>query len=39
MHQYRIPIPRGNVAFNRREAIVIARQFGPDYVNGWAIKA
>ena len=39
MHQYRIPIPRGNVAFNRKEAIVIARQFGPDYTNGWAIKA
>ena len=39
MHQYNIPIPRGNVAFNSKEAFVIARKFGTDYDNRFVIKA
>ena len=39
VHQYRIPIPRGNVAFNGKEAYIIARKFGSDYSGDFFIKA
>lgn len=39
LHQYNIPIPRGNVAFNSKEAFVIARKFGTDYARRFVIKA
>lgn len=31
MHRYRVPIPKGQVAFNKHEAFNIARTFGIDY--------
>ena len=31
MHWYRIPIPRGHVAFTAQEAFNVARSFGTDY--------
>ena len=31
LNQYNIPIPRGNVAFNGKEAVVIGRKFGANY--------
>lgn len=39
LHQYNIPLPRGNVAFNHKEAVYIARKFGLDYDGGFVIKA
>ena len=39
LHQYNIPMPRGNVAFNHKEAFVIARKFGADYKGKFVIKA
>ena len=39
MHRYRIPIPLGNVAFNQKEAYVIARKFGGDYDKPYIVKA
>lgn len=39
LNQYNIPIPRGNVAFNSKEAFVIGRKFGPDYNNRFVVKA
>ena len=31
MHRYRVPIPRGHVAFTAQEAFNVARSFGTDY--------
>lgn len=31
MHKYRVPIPRGQVAFNADEAFNVARSFGSEY--------
>lgn len=28
LHKYRVPIPLGNVAFNGKEAFLVAKQFG-----------
>ena len=39
MHEYRIPIPRGTVAFSGKEAFVIARKFGSDYTSPFVVKA
>ena len=39
LHQYNIPLPRGNVAFNHKEAFVIARKFGADYRGKFVVKA
>ena len=37
--QYNIRVPRGAVAFNSKEAVVIARKFGVDYREKFVIKA
>ena len=34
MHRYRVPIPRGHVAFTAQEAFNVARSFGTDYEPG-----
>ena len=34
MHRYRVPIPRGHVAFTPQEAFNVARSFGTDYSPG-----
>ncbi len=39
MHNYRIPIPLGQVAFNAKEAFVVARKFGTDYNKPFVVKA
>lgn len=39
LYQYNIPLPRGNVAFNHKEAFVIARKFGGDYQGKFVVKA
>lgn len=39
MDKYNIPIPRGNVAFNAKEAVVIARKFGNDFNSSFVVKA
>ena len=39
MHRYLIPIPRGDVAFNAREAYTIARKFGHDSKRKFVVKA
>lgn len=51
MLKYRIPVPlvrikfelishfQGTVAFNAKEAYVIARKFGPDYNRKFVVKA
>jgi hypothetical protein len=36
---YNIPIPRGNVAFNAKEAFTIGRKFGADYSGRFVVKA
>lgn len=28
LSKYRVPVPSGNVAFNSKEALLVARQFG-----------
>ena len=33
MHRYRIPIPRGNVAYTAEEAVATAKAFGDDVDN------
>lgn len=32
-------MPRGNIAFNHKEAFVIARKFGSDYKGKFVVKA
>ena len=32
MHRYMVPIPKGQVAFTKKEAFNIARSFGSDFV-------
>jgi succinyl-CoA synthetase beta subunit len=39
LSQYNIPIPRGNIATNSKEAYVIARKFGSDYKGKFVVKA
>ena len=39
LYWFGIPIPRGNIAFNAKEAFVIARKFGPDYKGKFMLKA
>jgi hypothetical protein len=39
LHQYNIPLPRGNVAFNSKEAFFIGRKFGLDYKGKFVVKA
>lgn len=39
MQKYNIPIPRGNLATNAKEAVVIARKFGPDHEHNFVVKA
>ena len=39
MHRYRVPMPKGQVAFNAREAFNIARSFGTDYSGQFVVKA
>ena len=39
MHRYRVPIPKGQVAFNSIEAFNIARTFGIDYGRSFVVKA
>jgi succinyl-CoA synthetase beta subunit len=36
---YNIPLPRGAVAFNSKEAYVIARKFGGEYRGKFVVKA
>lgn len=38
LHQFNIPVPRGNVAFNSKEAFYIARKFGADYSGKFVVK-
>ena len=39
LHGYRVPIPRGHVAFNGKEAYTIARKFGSEYSKKFVVKA
>jgi succinyl-CoA synthetase beta subunit len=39
LHKYRVPIPLGNVAFNGREAFLVAKQFGQHKKMDYVIKA
>ena len=39
LHQYDIPFPRGNIAFNHKEAFTIARKFGSEYRGKFVLKA
>lgn len=39
LSQYNIQVPRGAVAYNAKEAYVIARKFGIDYRGRFVIKA
>lgn len=39
LSQYNIPLPRGSVAYNAKEAYVIARKFGNDYRGRFVIKS
>jgi len=39
MSTYNIPIPRGNVAFNAKEAFTIGRKFGNDFEGRFVVKA
>lgn len=39
LQKYKIPIPRGNVAFNGKEALLVARQFGAHYDHDFVVKA
>ena len=39
LNKYRVPIPRGNVAFNGKEALLVARQFGKKKQMEYVVKA
>ena len=39
MNNYKIRIPKGNVAFSANEAFTIARQFGSEYEGKFYVKA
>lgn len=39
LHKYRVPIPLGNVAFNGKEALLVARQFGQKKQMEYVVKA
>jgi succinyl-CoA synthetase beta subunit len=39
LHKYRVPIPIGNVAFNGKEALLVARQFGRQGKKEFVVKA
>ena len=39
LHKYRIPIPLGNVAFNGKEAYLVAKQFGQQKKMEYVVKA
>lgn len=39
MHKFRIPIPLGNVAFNGKEAFLVAKQFGQQKKMEYVVKA
>ncbi len=39
LHNYRIPIPIGNVAFNGKEAFLVAKQFGKKKQMEYVVKA
>jgi succinyl-CoA synthetase beta subunit len=39
LHKYRVPIPLGNVAFNGKEALLVARQFGMKKQMEYVVKA
>ena len=40
LHRYRVPIPLGNVAYNGKEAFLVAKQFSQKRpMNGYVVKA
>ena len=39
LHRYRVPIPLGNVAFNGKEAFLVAKQFGKKRQMEYVVKA
>jgi succinyl-CoA synthetase beta subunit len=39
LHEYRVPIPIGQLAFNKKEARVVARKFGTNYHGNFIVKA
>lgn len=39
LHKYRVPIPLGNVAFNGKEAFLVAKQFGLKKQMEYVVKA
>ena len=39
LHKYRVPIPLGNVAYNAKEALLVARQFGQKKQMEFVVKA
>ena len=39
MQKFKVPIPKGNVAFNAKEAFLVAKQFGQGYDQGFVVKA
>ena len=39
LQKFKVPTPRGNVAFNAKEAYLVAKQFGHNYDEGFVVKA
>ena len=39
LHSYKVPIPLGNVAFNPKEAFLVAKQFGTNKELEYVVKA
>ena len=39
LQEFNIPFPRGNVAFNHKEAFAIGRKFGVEYSGRFVVKA